>query len=136
MANNNSNPLPSVWRWDFSDYTSLGTTFQKFLSQLNIFALAVYNLVNGGIGYSNLQQSLYTFTVTAGLTTPVSFVNPLSITPSCVTLGRVYQVASNNTAITSPVTVSNFYYDGKAINILNIPGLTNGTTYQITVIVS
>ena len=136
MANNNSNPLPSVWRWDYSDYTSLGATFQKFLSQLNIFALAVYNLVNGGIGYANLQQAIYTFTVTAGSTTPVSFVNPLSITPSCVVLGNVQVKANVTTAITAAVTLSNFYYDGHSINILNIPGLVSGTTYQITVIIS
>ena len=73
--------LPSTYRFDFGDYASLGPVFQKFLGGLNIFTLAVYNLLNGGIGFANLQRALYSVTVTAGATTPLSFVNPLPVPP-------------------------------------------------------
>lgn len=129
MANNN---LPPTWRFDFGDYQSLGPTFQKFLANLNLFTLAIYNLMNGGIGISNMQRSFYSTTVTGGSsTTALSFVNPLPIPPSGVSLIQVTVNPSMTTAITSAVCVSNFYYDGKNINILNITGLTTGVVYNI-----
>lgn len=124
--------LPPVWRFDFSDYSSLGTVFQKFLANLNLFTLAIYNLVNGGIGFSNMQRTIYTVTVLAGTTTSISFVNPLSITPSGINLVQVLLRGNTNTTIANAVTASNWFYDGKNINILNIAGLTSGSTYQIS----
>jgi hypothetical protein len=129
MANSN---LPPVWRFDFGDYSALGPIFQKFLSNLNLFTLAIYNLVNGGIGFTNLQRSIYTTTVTAGTTTPLVFANPLSIQPSGVSLVQVQLSGKVNTAIANAVTAANWFYDGKNINILNIAGLTNGSTYKIS----
>lgn len=125
--------LPPVWRFDFSDYSSLGSVFQKFLANLNLFTLAIYNLVNGGIGFSNMQRSVYSVTVLAGATTPLVFVNPLPIPPSGISLVQVLLVGNTNTAIASAVTAANWFYDGRNINILNIAGLTNGSTYQISV---
>lgn len=129
MANSN---LPPVWRFDFGDYAQMGATFQKFLANLNLFTLAIYNLVNGGIGFANLQRTIYTTTVTAGATTPLVFVNPLSIQPTGVSLVQVQLSGKTNTAIANAVTAANWFYDGKNINILNIAGLTNGSTYKIS----
>lgn len=125
--------LPPIWRFDFSDYASLGPVFQKFLANLNLFTLAIYNLVNGGIGFSNMQRAIYSVNVTAGTTTPLSFVNPLLIAPSGVHLVKVLLQGNTNTAITNAVTASNWFYDGVNINILNIAGLTSGSIYQISV---
>lgn len=124
--------LPPVWRFDFGDYSALGTVFQKFLSNLNLFTLSIYNLVNGGIGFSNMQRTIYTTSVTAGSTTPLIFVNPLAIQPTGVSLVQVLLKGKTNAAIANAVTASNWFYDGKNINILNIAGLTNGSTYQIS----
>jgi hypothetical protein len=131
-----ANSLPPIWRWDFSDYTSLGATFQKFLSNLNLFSLAVYNLLNGGIGYANLQQAVYKFTIQASTITSVSFANPLSIAPSAVVLGQVILQGNTSVAIANAVSVGNWLWDGKYIQIGNIAGLTAGSTYNVTVIVS
>ena len=128
MANN----LPQIYKFDFADYTSLGTTFQKFLSNLNLFTQAVYSFMNGGVGFANLQRTIYTTQVTAGSTTPLTFVNPLTISPSGVSVVKVFLQANNATAITNAVTANNFYFDGKNINILNITGLTSGSTYTIS----
>ncbi len=129
MASNN---LPPVWRFDFGDYTALGAIFQKFLANLNLFTLAVYNLMNKGVGFSNLQRSIYSATVLAKTTTPITLVNPLNVPPSGVAVVKVLLVGSTNTAIANAVSAANWYYDGKNINVLNIAGLTAGSTYDIS----
>jgi hypothetical protein len=136
VAQLNSGQLPPIYRFDIGDYTGLGSIFTKFLSNLNLFTLAIYNLVNGGIGYANLQQSVYTTKVLAGATTPISFSNPLSIAPSAVVLGQVVLVGTTIATISNVVSVANWSYDGKSINILNVAGLTSGLNYQISIIVS
>lgn len=128
----NPNPLPPLYRFDFGDYSALGSVFQKFLSNLNLFTLAIYNLVNKGIGFANLQRSIYTTTVTAGTTTPLTFVNPLAIPPSGVSVVQVQLMGKVTTAIANAVTANNWYFDGQNIKILNIAGLTNGSTYSIS----
>jgi hypothetical protein len=127
----NSSNLPPIWRFDFGDYTGLGAIFQKFLSNLNLFTLSVYNLLNGGIGFANLQRTVYSTTVLAGTTTPLVFVNPLTISPSGISVVQALQEGKTNTALTTAVSAANWYFDGKNINILNITGLTSGNTYQI-----
>ncbi len=127
-----SNNLPPTWRFSFEDYSSLGASFQKFLSNLNLFTLSVYNLLNGGIGFANMQRAIYSTTVLASTTTPLSFVNPLSIAPSGVSVVKVLLSGATNTAIANAVTACNWYYNGKTIYILNIAGLTSGNTYQIS----
>lgn len=128
MANN----LPPVWRFDYGDYSGLGAIFQKFLANLNLFTLSVYNALNGGIGFSNMQRTIYSATVVAASTTTLSFVNPLAIAPSGVSVVKVLLTGSTATAIANAVTACNWYYDGKNINVLNIAGLTAGSTYQIS----
>ncbi len=124
--------LPPTWRFDFGDFSSLGPIFQKFLANLNLFTLAVYNALNGGIGFSNLQRSIYTTTVTATTTTILSFVNPLSIAPSGLSLVAITLRSSPSTPITNAVSVANWFYDGKNINVLNITGLTVGLSYSLS----
>lgn len=133
MANQNGSNLPPVWRFDYGDYTGLGAIFQKFLANLNLFTLAIYNILNGGVGFQNMQRTVYSTTVTAGATTPLSFVNPLAIAPSGLGLVKVLLQGKVNTALTSAVSVANWYYDGRNINVLNIVGLTNGSSYQISI---
>jgi hypothetical protein len=128
----NTNPLPSTWRFDFGDYTSMGATFQKFLGNLNLFTLAIYNLVNGGLGFANMQRAIYSQTVLAGTTTPLVFANPLPIPPSGIHVVQVLLQGKTQTAMTTAVFAGNFFYDGKNINILNVVGLTQGSTYSLS----
>ena len=128
----NSNPLPPLYRFDFGDYASLGSTFQKFLANMNLFTLNVYNILNGGIGFANLQRAVYTQKVTAGSTTPLSFTNPLPVPPSGVTVCNVQLVGNTNVAMTTAVSAANWTYNGKTISILNIVGLTAGSVYSVS----
>ena len=132
MSQQNNTPLPSTWRFDFGDYTSLGSAFQKFLANLTTFTQAVYNLLNGGIGFANLQRAIYSVNVTAGSTTPVSFANPLPIPPSGVVVVQVLQQGKTQTAMTTAVFAGNWYYTGSQIVILNVVGLTQGSTYSLS----
>jgi hypothetical protein len=45
-------------------------------------------------------------------------------------------IISGSTPISSAIDISNWSYDGKFIQLLNILGLTAGQTYSFTVIVS
>ncbi len=128
MANN----LPPVWRFDFGDYTQLGSVFQKFLSNLNLFTLSVYNSLNGGIGFGNMQRAIYSTTLIASTTTALSFVNPLPIAPSGLAVVAVTLRTSPGTPITSAVSVANWFFDGRNINVLAITGLTAGSSYAIS----
>lgn len=128
-----SNPLPPIWRFDYGDYTGLGFVFQKFLANLNLFTLAIYNILNGGIGFANMQRTIYTTDILATTTTTVSFVNPLAITPSGLSLVQVALTNSPNTPLTNPVTVNNWSFDGKNINVLIVTGLTSGLNYSLSI---
>lgn len=127
MSNNN---LPPIWRFDFGDYSSLGSTFQKFLANINLFTLSVYNLLNGGIGFPNLQRVIYRTTFIGTSPATLSFVNPLPIAPSGVVLVKILENGGLNTAV--GVSFANWVYDGVNINILDIPGLNVGFTYQVS----
>ncbi len=129
----NSNPLPSQYRFDWGDYQGLGPIFQKFLANLNLFTVAIYQLINGGIGFANLQRTIYTTTITAAVTTPMVFVNPLPIQPSGLNVVKIFLVSDPATPLTSSVSVANWTFDGKNINVLNITGLTSGHQYKISV---
>lgn len=128
----NKSALPPVWRFDFGDYAELGPVFQKFLSNLNLFSLAVYNLLNGGLGFANMQRSIVSTLIVAKTTTPFIFSNPLPVAPSSVSVVRVFLPGKTNTPLTSAVSAANWFYDGKSINVLNITGLTPGSTYEIS----
>ena len=130
MASSN---LPALWKFDYGDYSDLGATFQKFLGNVNLFTTATYNILNGGIQLQNLQRAIYTATVTAASTTPLAFVNPLPVAPSGLSLVQILQSGKTAVPITSPISVANWTYDGKYINILNISGLTSGNTYQVAI---
>lgn len=128
-----SSNLPPIYKFDLGDYVGLGTIFNKFLANLNLFTQAIYSLMNGGVGFQNMQRSIYSTTVVASTTTAVSFVNPLSIPPSGVSLVKVILQGNTNVAISNAVTVANWTFDGKNISIMNVAGLTSGSTYQLSI---
>ncbi len=127
-----SNNLPPTYRFDFGDYAALGSVFQKFLANLNLFTLGVYNLLNGGIGFANMQRAIYKISVIGATNTTLSFVNPLPIAPSGVSVVSVVLKESPLTPITNAVSVANWSYDGKNINIISIPGLSAGSVYALS----
>ena len=126
-------PLPPVYRFDPGDYQGSPSWFQKFISNANLFTLNIYNLMNGGIGFANLQRAVYSTTLTAGSTnTALSFVNPLSISPSGLTLVKCMPLGNTTPPVLGTVSVATWFFDGKSINIPNITGLNAGSSYQFS----
>lgn len=136
MAVNQSN-LPSIQRLKFEDYarqTDWKQAFEALVASLNLFMTPTYNILNGGIGYMNLQiPQIYQTVITAAATTTFSFVNPLSIQPKAVLLGNCWTgLQSTHPAVALQVY---WHYTGNTIQIDNIVGLTAGTQYNLTLVV-
>ena len=117
---------------DYKDYPPAFASFPDFINKLNIYTSGVYNALNGNLTDQNLQQSVVTFTITAGSTNTFSFVSPLNVYPTCFIVGNV--IDKDGSPVTSTVSCyGNF--DGKNINLTSINGLTSGHTYTISVLV-
>lgn len=129
--------LPTIQRFDAGDYPKSSKEFQQFLATLNLFTQPVYNLLNQSLDITqNTKEEIYTFSITAGASstsntfafTPRKFAGK----PSGVLLGQCLLSAANPTAIGSAVTFD-WVWTGSQVKILAIYGLTNGSTYSITV---
>jgi hypothetical protein len=131
--------LPPFRQFLPEDYQGSPTWFTKFLGNLNIFTLAIYNALNGDLTVQqNLDEGRFILSVTGGSsatvwTGPTSFLNPLGsqladlwITKVVVTGNAVY--TPNATAI-GPIDWTS---SSTTVTINSIPGLTNGVSYSIT----
>jgi|WetSurMetagenome_2_1015567.scaffolds.fasta_scaffold127906_1 hypothetical protein len=136
MALINSSNLPTIQRIKYEDYKDAPSWFGQFLNTLNLFMTAVYNIVNRGITYSNLAViAPIAFNYTPGTTTNFTINNPLSIAPNNVIVGNVYVAGNLSSHPAGPVTLFWHYTQG-VIVVDSILGLTNGTTYVLSVMVS
>jgi hypothetical protein len=129
--------LPTVQRLKYEDYARSGTwqeAMQGLVNSLNLFMTPVYDILNGGVTYSNLTApQRYTTVVTAGATTTFSFVNPLPIQPEAVLIGNVWSgIRSNHPAVALQVY---WHIQGNTVVVDNIVGLTSGTQYSITLVI-
>jgi hypothetical protein len=131
------NNLPTIRRFKVEDYTGSPEWFATFLEGLNLFVDPVYQMVSGGLNYSNMvAPKIYTTNLTspaAGNVT-LSFTNPLKIQPSAVVMGNVY--VSGNTASHPAAAIQPFWhYSGNTIYIDNIVGLATSTKYVLTFVI-
>lgn len=136
MAQNASN-LPTIYNFKFEDYPGAPQWFAHFLSSLYLFVNPVYQILNGGVAYQNLQvPKLYTLTVTAPASgnTTFNFKNPLTISPTAVLLGNVYQSGNPSTHPSSPAQVY-WHFSQGTIYVDNITNLTASTTYVVSLVV-
>jgi len=131
---NNSN-LPSIQRVKYEDYKEAPKWFAEFLNTLNLFMTAVYNIINRGVNYSNIGcLAPVAFQFTPGSTTGLTLSNPLTIAPSVVIIGNVYEKGNLTFHPIVPIQIMWHFSQGK-IFVDNIIGLTSATTYIITVLV-
>lgn len=136
MANQSN--LPTIQRLKFEDYansTDWKEAFQKLIQSLNLFMTPVYNILNGGVTYQNLTvPQTFTKVITGAATTTFTFVNPLAIAPSSVVVGNVWTGIPS----THPATAVQVFWHPNAGNIVidNVLGLTVGTIYSLTLVVS
>jgi len=137
MAINQSN-LPTIQRFKYEDFPGAPQWFSQFLSSLNLFAPQVYQILNGGVNYGNLTiPQLYSTTITAPASgnTTFTFVNPLKISPSCVVIGNIYVFGTPSVHPTNATSVY-WHYSQNSILVDNIPNLTPGTQYAVTLQIS
>jgi hypothetical protein len=121
------------------DYQGSPTWFTKFLGNLNIFTLAVYNALDADLTVpENLAEARFTLNITGGSSAtswngPTSFKNPLASQLSDLWVTKV--VINGNTVYT-PVTTSigpiDWTASASTVTINSIPGLTNGVEYTIS----
>lgn len=135
MANQSN--LPTVSNFKFEDYKGAPPWFAQFLSSLYLFVNPVYQILNGGVAYQNLQvPKLYTQTITAPATgnPTFNFKNPLTITPTAVLLGNVS--VSGNPSM-HPISASQVYwhFSQGTVYVDNITNLTASITYVISLVV-
>lgn len=137
MATQQSN-LPTIQRLKYEDYARAENwqgAMQLLVNALNLFMTPVYDILNGGIGYTNLvAPQVYTTTITAKTTTTFSFVNPMRTLPQSVVIGNCWSgLPSTHPAVALQVY---WHYSGNTVLIDNIVGLTAGTEYTVTLVIS
>lgn len=136
MATQQSN-LPTIQRLKYEDFAR-ATTWQQgiqlLVNALNLFMTPVYDILNGGVTYSNLTiPQTYTTVITAAATTTFTFINPLSIQPKAVIVGNCWTgLQSTHPAVALQVF---WHYTGNTIIIDNIVGLTPATEYTVVLVI-
>lgn len=115
-------------------------SFAKYLGNSNQYTLAVWNALDGNLNvFDNLAEDRFVLVVTGGSTATTftgtsSFKNPLATPIQDLWITRVVIVGNNiytsNTAVIGPI---DWQANSETIQINSIPGLTNGTQYQITI---
>ena len=136
MALINSSNLPTIQRIKYEDYKDAPAWFAQFLTTLNLFMTAVYNIINRGITYANLSViAPFSFQFVQGSTTGFQFSNPISINPNNVIVGNVYETG-NVTAHPSGAVTLFWHYTNGSIVVDSIVGLTAGVNYTLSVMVS
>lgn len=137
MAFINQSNLPTSRRFKFEDFPDAEEWFANFLSSLNLFIDPVYQILDGGVNYQNLTiPKLVTRTITAPASGDVTFnfVNPLSIQPSAVLIGNLYE-QGNPSIHPTDSTMAYWHLSQGTIYIDNIPNLTAATSYVVTLAV-
>lgn len=129
--------LPTIQRFDVGDYPKSSEEFQQFISTLNLFTQPMWNILNQAVDITqNTKEEIYPFQITAGATyadntfnfTPRKFGGR----PNGVIIGQCLPNGATVVPVGNPVTLD-WYYDGAQVRIIAIYGLTEGTTYSITV---
>lgn len=129
--------LPTNRRFKFEDFPGAEQWFSNFIAALNLFVDPVYQILDGGVGYQNLTvPKTYTKTITAPASGSVTFnfINPLSIAPTAVIVGNVYQGNTPATHPTSPVSIF-WHFSQGTIYVDNVTNLTASTQYSLTLVV-
>lgn len=129
--------LPPIKRITKEDLGGAPAWIDRLLYPLNLFLNTIYGALNKNITLSeNIDCQLASFTVIAGaaaINNTAKFMLTLKHPPTMLIVGSAQKVTGNYTPIAAAVTVD-WNYDGSAINITAITGLTNGSTYTFNVV--
>lgn len=123
------------------DYPQSPSWFGKFLANLNIFTLSVYNNLDGDLNvFTNLAEARFTLNITGGAdaltwTGTDQLKNPLGnvqISDLWITKVQITGVGVY-TPVTTNIGPIDWTCSGNTITLNAIPGLTNGVQYTITI---
>lgn len=130
--------IPPTKRLLTEDFKSESSWIGKLLYVLNNFMTIVTTALNNQLTVeSNLAMELRLVTVVATPTYPIIFTCkfPSSRVRGLMVVNALQVTSGNYTPVGSAVYVD-WTWDSGQVQIRNITGLTNGNTYQITLLVS
>ena len=131
--------LPQQRRISREDFTEAPHWFDKMILILTSFMNDVYQALNGNLTFAdNVSGMIKSFRITAGAAAAnntFTFTHTLKKKPEGVLLMQVTAVSGNYSPVTSAVTLSWRLNDDGQIVIDAITGLTNGTSYDLRVLV-
>lgn len=129
--------LPPIKRITKEDLKDAPSWITRLLYPLNQFLDSVYGALNRNLTFEeNIRAQITTFTIVAGAAASnntTSFALTLKRIPIGLFVVNKRKVSGNYAAIGAAVEVE-WNYDGTAVQITSITGLTNGSTYSFTVI--
>ena len=111
----------------------------KLLAPLNSMFKTIYENLNHGLTFEeNMIAQVKTLTFTKLSTypssdSPLKFKNTMRVKPIGVIILAIKENVSNPSALTSAVAID-WSYGGEYVKINNITGLTNDTSYEITLL--
>lgn len=130
-------PIPIKWI-SKEDWPEAPAGVEKLLNPLNLVLDSLQTGLNKGITFEdNITSQIRQFSIKAGAATTdntFSFASTKKTRPIGLMLLNVYKEQSNYAAIGQAVFVE-WVFDGVNINITSITGLTNGSTYNFTVLI-
>ena len=130
--------LPVIQRFQKQDYADSPNWFNRFIQDINQFCETVWNALNKNLTIAdNMDAQIYSTSIRAGVAAvnnAFSFVSQLKHTPQAILVGQVVDSVAYSTPLTSAVGVT-WNFSTPNINITGIAGLTNGRTYNLTLVI-
>jgi len=131
--------LPTQRRLSREDFPGAPSWFDVVMGVVNGFMNDVYLALNGTLTFgANVSGLIKSFRITAGATADTNtftFTHAMKKKPEGVILIAVTAVTNNYAPVTSAVSLSWRMNDVGQIVIDAITGLTNGTIYDVRVLV-
>lgn len=131
--------LPTIQRFQKQNYPGSPDWFARFIADVNSFTEIIWNILNKNLTpEDNLDAQVYITAILAGAAADdntLSFESTLKHTPRSVIVGQVVDQAAYSGPLTTAAFVT-WTFTGSTISISGITGLTDGHTYNLTLMVS
>lgn len=131
--------IPPINRISKEDLGDASSWVDRILAPLNLFLNSVYNAFNKNITFSeNIDSQIEVFTIRGAATAienKYRFTLRMKNRPKVLLVGNIYKRQSNYAPNGQSVFID-WTTDGLTVYIHSITGLTNGSQYDITVLLA